>query len=90
MIEINFYENYHLSTWRFEKVLKAAVLVRSLKPHCVSLIPLTQRNQTRKWKPYIKIVLNKVLLATESFSKDLLEPHAIISAFFHINIENKQ
>lgn len=48
--------SYHRSTWREEKVLRAASRVKSLKPHCVSLTPLTQKNQTRKWKPYIRNV----------------------------------
>lgn len=46
------------STCRLEKVFKAASRVKSLKPHCVSLIPLTQKNQTRKWNPYIRNVRN--------------------------------
>lgn len=75
---------YHLKTWRFEKVLMAAYLVRSLKPHWVSRIPLTHKNQTRKWKPCIKIVLKSVRFATASgsFSKLLLEPQTITSAPF--------
>lgn len=50
--------SYQRSTWREEKVLSAASRVKSLKPHCVSLIPLTQKNHTRKWKPYIRKVRN--------------------------------
>lgn len=50
--------SYQRSTWRQEKVLRAASRVKSLKPHCVSLIPLTQKNHTRKWKPYIRNVRN--------------------------------
>lgn len=49
---------YHRSTWREEKVLSAASRVKSLKPHCVSLIPLTHKNHTRKWKPYMRNVRN--------------------------------
>lgn len=49
---------YHRSTCREEKVLSAASRVKSLKPHCVSLIPLTQKNHTRKWKPYMRNVRN--------------------------------
>lgn len=62
IFEIFIYWKYHLWTWRFENVFKAAHLVSNLKPHCVSLMPLTHRNQTRKWKPYIRIVRNKVRL----------------------------
>ncbi len=47
------------STCRLEKVFKAASRVKSLKPHCVSLIPLTQKNHTRKWNPYIRNVRNR-------------------------------
>lgn len=50
---------YQRSTCRLEKVFKAASRVKSLKPHCVSLIPLTQKNHTRKWNPYIRNVRNR-------------------------------
>ena len=47
---------YHRSTWRLRNVLRAALRVSNLKPHCVSRMPLTHRNQTRKWKPYMRNV----------------------------------
>lgn len=47
---------YHRSTCRDENVLEAASRVNNLNPHCVSLIPLTQRNHTRKWNPYMSRV----------------------------------
>lgn len=55
---LGFKPPYQRSTCRLEKVFKAASRVKSLKPHCVSLIPLTQKNHTRKWNPYIRKVRN--------------------------------
>lgn len=46
------------STCSEEKVRSAASRVKSLKPHCVSRMPRTQRNQTRKWKPCIRKLRN--------------------------------
>lgn len=48
--------SHQRSIWREEKVLRAASRVKSLKPHCVSRIPRTQKNHTRKWNPYIRNV----------------------------------
>lgn len=58
--------SYHRSTWREEKVLSAASRVKSLKPHCVSLIPLTQKNHTREWKPYMRNVRKTDRCRTDS------------------------
>lgn len=53
--------NAHLSMCRLVNSLCAALRLISLKPHCVSLTPRTHRNQTKKWNPFIKIVLKNDL-----------------------------
>ena len=45
----------------FVNKTRPASLVTILKPHCVSLIFFTHKNQTRKWKPFISIVRKKDL-----------------------------
>ena len=45
---------HHLSMCRLVNTLLTAERVKSLNPHWVSRIPLTQRKNTKKWNPYIK------------------------------------
>ena len=52
---------YHLSTCKFLNNSSAAPRVNNLKPHWVSLMPLTQKNQTTKWKPIMRMVRKKDL-----------------------------
>ena len=58
--------NAHLSMCRLVNSLCAALRLISLKPHCVSLTPRTHRNQTKKWNPFIKIVLKNDLYNNKS------------------------
>ena len=58
--------NAHLSMCRLVNSFCAARRLISLKPHCVSLTPRTHRNQTKKWNPFIKIVLKNDLYNNKS------------------------
>ena len=44
------------STCRLRKTTRAVSRVKSLKPHCVSLIERTHMMRTRRWKPFIRKV----------------------------------
>lgn len=66
--------NAHLSMCKALKMIRADSLVKSLKPHWVSLTFLTQKNQTKKWKPCIRIRRNKVRFTSVS-CKCALDPH---------------
>lgn len=62
---------------KFEKHFLAAALVNSLKPHCVSFIPLTVKMYTSKWNPRIKIVRNNDRVAIASSSMWALDPQTM-------------
>lgn len=72
---------YHLSTCISPKILRAADLVSSLNPHWVSFMVFTANIHTSKWKPCIKIVLKRLLVAIESCSKCARDPIASASFF---------
>lgn len=71
---------YHLSTCKLSKQIWAARRVSNLNPHWVSFIPLTANNHTKKWKPYIKMVRKKLLLAMATSSRWAREPTLIPNA----------
>lgn len=71
----------HRSTCMISKILLAADRDSSLNPHCVSLMDFTANVHTSMWKPCIRIVLNKLRVAVDSFSRCARDPMASASHF---------